>query len=478
MNELNKLYSVMLKSWGVKIHEDGRLGVVYNGEETPIKVEGIPLYLPLSEILDGNTMDKTFFHPACENMLSKETEVFKIIRKLTGLALLSKFRECPRVLFDVANAKMKKSWQQNTLDMLEGFKGVRQPLREEFNKVLGYMNVVLEDDGVDNRFIHLKVTKGGGNSKITGGKVYYKAKPSFPFYNECVKKLARTEGSADNQLVDVNNFSVSRRALKLLVNAFQAIIPAVMSPDDYEFEAYNPTAARLSAYLSCYAEIAEQMNRLQNLFRVEFDKQGIYPINVSWLEQLEELPDIARQVPVMDYNSHHTNDNGEVRTQNALGDLFSGNVTNTNQPAQNNAQNNSTGIRSTPQGDFDVTPPQMHPGDVYQSTDIDYVNGHVLHRAVNTATGNRVTYHCTRNGNYLNKVEEMNTQAMYQQQQPMMYNQYGQPMVQQPMMYNQYGQPQQQQQPFMGYNTRPMMTQQPVMSVVSGGGTSPQDMAF
>ena len=69
----------MLKSWGVKIHEDGRLGVVYNGEETPIKVEGIPLYLPLSEILDGNTMDKTFFHPACENMLSKETEVFKII---------------------------------------------------------------------------------------------------------------------------------------------------------------------------------------------------------------------------------------------------------------------------------------------------------------------------------------------------------------------------------------------------------------
>ncbi|WP_228493079.1 hypothetical protein, partial [Pseudomonas aeruginosa] len=78
-------------------------------------------------------------------------------------------------------------------------------------------------------------------------------------------------------------------------------------------------------YMGCYAEIADQLNKIQNTFRSDFDKAGLYPIDLSWTERLEELPDIYRQVPVLDYNSHNTHD--EVQHQavsrNDMGGLLS-----------------------------------------------------------------------------------------------------------------------------------------------------------
>lgn len=412
MNELNKLYSAMWKSWGGVIKEDGRMVLEVEGSEYPVRIDEMDMFLPLSEVLEGQTMGKVFFHPACENITSKETEVFKVIRKIAPMRLLTMFREYPLVLLDVATRKTKKTWRQDILDLLDPLSNVKKNVRDELKMLFSRMHIEVENEGVDNRFIHFKVSKGGGRSKVTGEKVYYKTKPSFPFYNEMVKKLARSEGMADNQTVEVNNFSVSRGALKVAVDLFQGILPAVMAPDDYEFESTQPVAARLTSFLMCYAEMAEQLNRLQNNFRADFDKKGIYPIDVSWVEHLENLPDIYRQVPQMDYNSHNTQEESTSGVnQGNLGNMLSFNSNSNNtQQQQQNPQQQVTNQMAQAQG-FDTTAPMMQPGDDYQNFDIDYNTNSVMHYARNRSTGMTVLYRCSRRGNLIERRE------LYPQQQ-------------------------------------------------------------
>ena len=427
MNELNKLYAAMVKSWSCAVKEDGRIMFVINGEEFPIRIDEMDMYLPLSNILDSNAMNKVFFHPACENITSKETEVFKIIRKMTSMKLLSVFRAYPIVLFGIASAaRPKKAWRQDIIDMMEPLKEAKRSVRDELNQLFARMHIELEEDGLDNRFIHFTVTKGGGRSRATGERVYYKTRPSFPFYNEIVKRLARSEGISDNQTVELNNHTVSIGALKLARHLFQSIIPAVNNPGDCEFESTTPVAARLISYLGCYGEIADQLNKVQNTFRSDFDKAGVYMIDMGWVEYLEELPETYRQVPIMDYNSHNTQDEtvNQAMGRNDMAGLLSVSSNQQQQPNQmNQQQQTQPGQQQNMMvGDYDLTPPPMQAGDRYVRTEIDQNSGRVLHHAVNSMTGGPVVYHCTRRGNFLQRVE-MN--AMQMQNQALMNNMMG-----------------------------------------------------
>lgn len=417
MNELNKLYKAMLMSWGSVIKDDARIVVSINGDEIPVRIDDMDMHLPLSEVLDGNCIDKVFFHPACENVTSKETEVFKVIRRLSTLKLLTTFTEYVPIMFGVASKTTKQAWRQNILDMLEPLKSAKRTFRDELKKLFSQMQVEVNDNGVDNRFLHIKVTKGGGRGK-TGEKVYYKAKPVFPFYNEIIKRLARSEGQSDNQTVELNGFSVSIGALKLAAHLFQQILPIVETPDDLEIESTSQVGARLCAYLGCYYELAEQLNRIQNTFRADFDKAGVYPIDTNWYEHLDELPEIYRQVPTLDYNSHNTQDEEvqQTTTQRNNTNLFSvsGNRNQNNNNNQNNNSNNNNNnggnnnnrpnVVGGNDGSFDTTVPAMEYGDNYVKTEIDYMNGHVMHYAVNN-NGNQVIYQCTRHGNLLRRIE-------------------------------------------------------------------------
>lgn len=421
MNELNKLYAAMLRSWNGVIKDDGRILLGTFDKEYPIRIDEMDLYLPMSNILDGNVINKVFFHPACENITSKETEIFKIIRKMTSMKLLEVFRQYPGVLFGLKGTE-KKSWRQETIDLIEPFKTTKAGVRKELDALFSRMHIELEEDGLDNRFIHFVVTKGGGRSKITGERVYYKTRPTFPFYNEIVKRLARSEGQSDNQTVELNNFTISRSALKLAVHLFQSLIPAVNNPSDAEFESTTPVAARLISYLGCYSDIAEQLNRVQNTFRAEFDKAGVYNIDLSWAEHLEELPETYRQVPVMDYNSHNTQEDHQHQAMNrndmaGMMSISSSNNTNNQQQLQqhNNQQHQQQNMQV---GDFDLTPPPMQAGDRFQRTEIDQQGGRVLHHAINQA-GIPVLYQCTRRGNLLQR-SELN--AMQMQNMAMMNN--------------------------------------------------------
>lgn len=193
MNELNKLYVAITRTWNATHNDMGKLELELDGNKYPITLDGMPVYLPFNEALEQDTTDIVFFHPACESIISKETEIFRIIRKLVGLQLLTHFKKFAPVLFDIANKKAKRGLRNDLLEHIEVIKTAKAGHRKEVAGLLDHMAVELEDDNLDRRFIHFDI-KRGGRSKLTGDKIYYSCKPTFPFYNELVRRLTRTEG--------------------------------------------------------------------------------------------------------------------------------------------------------------------------------------------------------------------------------------------------------------------------------------------
>lgn len=420
MNELNKLYKQMVMSWGGAVKPDHRIVLKVGDAEIDIKVDDMFVYLPVSEVLDStDTMNKVFFHPACENITSKETEIFKIIRRMASIRLLELFKKYPTVLFSVANGKEKRNWNQGILDIIEPLKQAKKATVTEVNELMKRFRVEMEESGLDNRFIHLKVSKVQGRSQTgSGERVYYKTKPVFPIYNEIVKRLSQSEGQSDNQTVELNGVSVSRAALKLMAHLFRVVLPAVNDPDSFTFEATNSIAARLVSYCGCFESIAEQLNRIQNLFRADFDKLGIYPIDLSWTEDLERIGEIYNQIPAMDYNTHNTQEEVVSHNQSLAGmsGMFSVNSTptqiqqqlnhhqvqNHNQNYQQQQQNQNAGAIIA---GFVTTPPPMIAGDRWLRFEIDPVSNQVIHHALNTMTNAPVIYYCTKSGSFLQRIE-------------------------------------------------------------------------
>lgn len=409
MNELNKLYKDMLLSWNTLVKSDGRILLDLDGEEYPITIDGMNLYLPTTDVLDEVAVGKVFWHPACEDITSKETEVFKVLRKVTCLRLLNAFRSVPPVLFPLAGAKPKGSWNQRTLDLLEPLKGAKGQTVKELIDLFSRLHVEVEENGLDNRFVHFKTSKSSGKlSKSSGEKVYYSTKPEFPFYNELVRRIARTEGKTDNQQIEINNHSVSRAAVKLAIHLFQFIVPAVLSPDDHIHEANSPIAARMVSYLGCYSDIAEQINKIQGTFRSEFAKAGIYPINLSWTEDMENLSEWYKQVPKMDYNTHNTHE--ETVHQAAGRQDFAGLMSVSSNIGQAPVQQTpgshvqQVGPGIDPLTGFVVTPPpQVLASDRLTRYECNYGAGRVTHYGVDTLTNLPVMYTCTKQGSFLER---------------------------------------------------------------------------
>lgn len=421
MNDLNKLYKAILEAMGSVIKPTGEIMFSLGGKEYPITVNGMQLYLPTSEILEGNTIDKVFFHPACEHILSKETEVFKIVRKMSAMSLLNQFSTIVPIILKVSKGTPKKSWKQNVLDLITPLKSITQARNKEIQSLCSKITPEVPNEGPDLRFVHFKVTKGGGRSTSLNERVYYKTVPSFPFYNELIKRLARSEGQPDNTLIELGGDSYSRGAINALSHIFQYALPAVLNPDDCVSESVKPTAARLVSYLTNYVELAEELNRAINTFRVEFNKEGIYPLEVNWVEDFDNIEDIYTQIPMLDYNGHNTQEETVVTTNHLNDDFFNvGNVNNNNNNVvvNNGMGNNNTQYSHTVNpsytgvGDvsgFDTTVPQLQPGDQFIKTEVCYASGRVYHHCVNRVTGMPVRYVMTRHGNLL--MREENSQS-------------------------------------------------------------------
>lgn len=405
MNELNRLYAALTRAWNAPHHANGKLYLELDGQEIPIRLDDMDVYLPLNEALEGDTTDKVFFHPACESIISKETEIFRIIRKLAGFQLLTHFKKFAPVLFDVASKKAKRNLRNDLLERIEVLKAAKPAQRKEVTMVFEHMTVEMESsDQVDRRFIHFDI-KRGGRSQITGAKTYYTCKPTFPFYNELVRRLARTEGEADNRPVKLLGAEFSRGALVIAEELFRFVLPGVEDPLTYEQEQVTAEAARFCVFVNTYCAVVDDMNNLQNTFRAEFDKVGVYEIDTTFTAQLEDIDVLYKQVPPMPYNSQSTGDSEakvQLQTHQMASTMMNSvsTTSNTSQPATQT----TTGVE--PAGDAsngfaDLVRASLQPGEVWVGVQQDPATGKYVHTIQSPAGTVIVCY--SRYGNFISR---------------------------------------------------------------------------
>ncbi|BAW98327.1 phage protein [Vibrio phage pTD1] len=411
MNELNKLYVAITRTWNAGHDEDGKLYLELDGNRYPIRLDDMDVYLPFTSALESDTTEKVFFHPACESIISKETEIFRIIRKMAGLQILTHFKKFAPVLFDVANKKAKRGLRNDLLERIEVIKTAKTNQRKEVIQIFDHMNVEMEaDDTVDRRFVHFDV-KRGGRSKLTGDKIYYSCKPIFPFYNELVRRLTRTEGEANNRPVKLLGKEFTRGALVVAEEIFRFVLPGVEDPLAYEQEQVSAEAARFSVFVNTYTSMISDMNNLQNTFRAEFDKVGVYEIDTSYSTMLEDIDVIYKQVPPMPYNSQSSNNEvkTEVQTHQMVGSLM-------NQTSHITPNVGPTSVQTTTTGGLDAATNAangfvnevkagLQPGETWIGVTQDPMSGHFIH-SVQTMQG-PVQIRYSRQGNFLSRESTM-----------------------------------------------------------------------
>lgn len=374
MNKLNKLYAAMLESWGCTFTDDHAITLSTNGLSVPVKVDGKQVYLPTSDNLNGVTIGKVFFHPACESIMSKETEIFKVIRKLTTAKLHVTFQSVFEVLCSVANKKSGKTLSGKMLEQLEPFKGLSKDLKNEVVDIIRAISITVDDQaGFDTRLINFSLIKGGKTDNDE--TAYYTATPSFPFYTELYRALSQNEHLKPSDRVTFNNKSVSMQALNAVGALFELALPACVDPSRKKYSATSSDAARLIAYLHSYALVASDLNALIGKFRKEFDSIGVYGINLDWVSDLDEVGEIKGLIPALDYNNYNLTavpessaNSNRITSYNPLHGMFNDSGSNSN----NNRQS-SHGQQSQPQNGPKV--PDALPGETYIGSDYSANNG-------------------------------------------------------------------------------------------------------
>lgn len=306
MNKLNKLYKSILEALGCSIKSDYSIVMANNGNEYQIKVDRKQVYLPVSDALNVVDLNRAFFHPACESIASKETEMDKVLRKLITSSLYFSFRPIADVLFKAATKKSTKTLSSNLVELLAPLRNADKEVMEEVVDLVKRISMATEYDGVDTRIIALTISRGGKTDNDE--HIYYRCVPSFPFYAELVRVINQNSELAMEPKTKIifGDHKYSYQAAQCVALIFEIAIPSVLNPARAEAVSITQTGARMCAMLRTFGYIANEINTIIGKFRKEFDAIGVYGLEVGWVEDLDNLPDIAALVPPMEYNNYNT----------------------------------------------------------------------------------------------------------------------------------------------------------------------------
>lgn len=402
MNKLNKLYKAVLEALGCKIKSDFSIVMVNAGKEYDVQVDSKNTYLPTNDAMNTTDNNRAYFHPACESITSKETEIDKVLRKLLTSRVYFTFKPIGDVLVKVAE-KGTKEINGKIQEKLKRLKGLTKEVRSEVVDLAGTISMKTEFEGIDTRIVSYTLIRGGKTD--SDEHIYYRCVPSFPFYNEITRTINQNTGLPDTATVIFNDRNYHLASLKVLQAMFEITIPMVEDPSRGEAFALNPVAARMTAMLQCFVQIANEINTIVGKFRKEFNAIGFYGIETSWSENLDELPEISGLVPPLEYNNYNTTGKTADASQDQDYNLF--NVVSDQSPSGFNHFNNGRVPHQAAQNNGKNPPrPPMMEGEVYDSMatlanglfEFRFRNGNTWRIVCTNAEGNKINESFT-NGN-------------------------------------------------------------------------------
>lgn len=274
-------YKSVLETGGLSVVDGVVLQPLPDEGDVPVTVSKKTLVLPDDKWLGETDITKIqFFHPMVENVIRKESLVFKFLRRLVVISISQALTE---TLQDLLHVIVSKEGHK-TLDPITQLPVTRcapeadKELVDKFGKLIDKI-----DPLGDNSILSAVVLRG----KSLKGKDYVRvAKIDFP--------LLKALDDAENQTV----YGVKFR--KKDIKAIRALLVYVLTeldndPEHYSTGSRSGVAPSLHALLGSFAKLVEAINKTRRTF-------GWNEIKLDWLDELNDFSSFKGLVPKLPGN--------------------------------------------------------------------------------------------------------------------------------------------------------------------------------
>ena len=274
-------YASVLQTAGLSVVD----GVVHqhlpDEGDVPVTVSKKTLVLPTDYWLgETNTQAVQFFHPISENVIRKESVVFKFLRRLVVISASSAILDTmSEMLHYLCNKETHATLDPITqLPLLRCAPEADKDLMERFNKIVDKI-----DPTGDNAFLTVVILRG----KRLKDKDYTRiAKVNFPL-------LKALEEAENNQVFGVK---LRKKDITALTKLIQFILPELTSDEEfYSTGSRSGVAPSLHALLGSYAKIIQAINNVKRAF-------GLEEIPLMWLDELNDFASFKGLLPKLPGN--------------------------------------------------------------------------------------------------------------------------------------------------------------------------------
>lgn len=292
--ELVSFYGAILETAGLHIVD----GVVHqhlpDDGDVPVTVSKKTLVLPTDHWLgETDIQNIQYFHPISENVIRKESTVFKFLRRLVVINSTSVILELMQDLIHILSNKDTHS----TLDPITQLPLLRcapeadKDFSEKFEKIIDKI-----DPTGETAFLSAVILRG----KSLKDKDYTRiAKISFPL-------LHALENPEGNQVFGVK---LRKKDISGLINLIYYILPDLKSDSEfYSTGSRSGVAPSLHALLSSYAKLIQAVNVVKRAF-------GKDEIALAWLDDLTNLADFKGLIPKLPGNDGEPLEGEEKREE-------------------------------------------------------------------------------------------------------------------------------------------------------------------
>ena len=274
-------YKSVLETGGLSVVDGVVLQPLPDEGDVPVTVSKKTLVLPDDKWLGETDITKIqFFHPMVENVIRKESLVFKFLRRLVVISISQTLTE---TLQDLLHVIVSKEGHK-TLDPITQLPVTRcapeadKELVDKFGKLIDKI-----DPLGDNSILSAVVLRG----KSLKGKDYVRvAKIDFP--------LLKALDDAESQTV----YGVKFR--KKDIKAIRALLVYVLpeldnDPEYYSTGSRSGVAPSLHALLGSFAKLVDAINKTRRTF-------GWKEIKLDWLDELNDFSSFKGLVPKLPGN--------------------------------------------------------------------------------------------------------------------------------------------------------------------------------
>lgn len=298
-------YEQLLITSGHEVHEDGSVVQALTSKRLPVSISGKKLHLPLASLLRNTPDDVMFFHPLCEQMTRHESEVFKYLKKVMSLKLVTTLSTLGTALIQLQeDPSVQRNLSMEQIEVLKGISSV--DAKSAKSQMLAWQQLIIKEITANpNRMdlwpIHIFLKRNG----TFNGKPHRRVSVvSFPVLEDVLKGTVFLKDNKD--MFRNKDYPMFRQLIEAIFPQIEAGTTALFG------NGYDGTLAPyLITFLRSFKLIADHMNGLFEKFRDVLQSQGTdvdtLVIKMDWaplvsLAGISELEVFKSRIPQLKGN--------------------------------------------------------------------------------------------------------------------------------------------------------------------------------